>query len=546
MGAWLTASDSERPKERPERMGGPAVSGGQGKGEAAEFTIGAGRGPSSAGFGVQFNQNVYASITPPPKGPIVDLEQKVIDLAPQFVRLFFNATQAKGTNRTPGTLDSFKRTVNLAQRAGATINITIQSVAPYVAKPEAGMNEFADLLETLVQDGATNLRWVTLQNEPNSVWKNFQPVNPTTRKPMAPSLITPPLLNHMYRLLAAELAQRRLRERIRFMGGDLLREQNKSVPVPDRIVFPKVANDLPKAMKPPAIDPSVDWWRKHAQEDFYFAWMAENMHDILDAYSVHIYWFYDDSPQGTAYFQARLPGVQTMGARRRGAGRKPVYVTEYGVRGFNKPPYTKTNPKPPAVPNPSPGYFLDNGDPMWKTTVAAFQTAWFQLVAAQTGYVGMAKWDCYWGRYDSGTQSWFAIGQPLTADGKWPLSPMYYLLWLFAHAAERGWPRVELTNNSRLPSSELAGFGLASDLTILGLDSRGKTTTRVAETSPATVSYTIKGTPTANLNLIVWNRAGDGKLAKGTVAVSDRIARFTVPLQAVFALTTKELGQLPT
>jgi len=526
-----------------------ASSGGQGKGEAAEFTIGAGRGPSFAGFGVQFNQNVYASITPPPKGPIVDLEQKVIELAPQFVRLFFNATQAKGTNRTAGTLDSFKRTVNLAQRAGATINITIQSVAPYVAKPEAGMNEFADLLETLVQDGATNLRWVTLQNEPNSVWKNFQPVNPTTHKPMAPSLITPPLLNHMYRLLEAELVQRGLREQIRFMGGDLLREQNKSVPVPHPIVFPKVANDLPKATKPPAIDPSVDWWRKHAQEDFYFAWMAENMHDILDAYSVHIYWFYDDSPQGTAYFQERLTEVQTIVSGLPEAGRKPVYVTEYGVRGFNKPPYSEKNPKPPAVPNPSPGYFLhNNGDPMWTTTVAAFQTAWFQLVAAQKGYAGTAKWDCYWGTYDNAKQSWFAIGPPvpLTVAGNWPVSPMYYLLWLFAHATERGWRRVELTNNSRLPSSELVAFGMNSDLTILGLDSRGKTTTGIAETSPARVSYAIKGTPNASLNLIVWNGAGDGTLAKGAVAVSDGVARFTVPVQGVFALTTKEVGDLPT
>lgn len=525
-----------------------ATAGGQGKGNAAEFTIGPGSGPSFAGFGVQFNQNVYASITPPPEGPITDLENKVIELAPQFVRLFFNVTQAQGPN---SKLDSFKRAVALAQRAGATINITIQSVAPYVATleagMEAGMKEFADLLETLVQDGATNLRWVTLQNEPNSVWKNFQPVSPRTGKPMAPSLITPPLLNHLYRLLRAQLAQKGLSDQIRFMGGDLLREQNKRVPVPDPIVFPKIANDLPKAMKPPALDPSVDWWRKHAQEDFYFAWMAENMADILDAYSVHIYWFYDDSAEGTAYFQERLTDVQRIVSGLPKTGRKPVYVTEYGVRGFNKQPYTKTNPSPPAVPKPAPGYFLGNGHPMQTTTVAAFQTAWFQLVAAQKGYVGTAKWDCYWGTYDSAQQSWFAIGKPapLTAEGVWPVFPMYYLLWLFAHAADRGWHRVELTNKSRLPSSELVAFGSDSDLTILGLDSRGKTTSGIAKTSPATVSYTIKGTQKANLNLIVWNRAGDGKLTKGAVTVKDGAATFSVPLQAVFALTTKELGSLP-
>ena len=109
---------------------------------------------------------------------------------------------------------------------------------------------------------------------------------------------------------------------------------------------------------------------------------------------------------------------------------------------------------------------------------------------------------------------------------------------LFAHAADTGWQRVELASDSRLPSSELVAFGLDSDLAILGLDSRGRTTTGVAKTSPATVSYTIKGTKKAKLNLIVWNGAGDGTLAKATVAVEDGVARFTVPLQAVFALTT--------
>ena len=492
---------------------------------------------------MQFNQNVYASIPTAPKDPIADLsdlESKVIELAPQFVRLFFNFTQAKDTGR----LDSFTRSVALAQRAGATINITIQSVAPYVSSAEAGMEAFADLLETLVQNGATNLRWVTLQNEPNSVWKNFKPGGS-----IAPSLITPPFLNQLYRLLDAKLVQTGLRDQIRFMGGDLLREQNKRVPVPDPIVFPAVANQLPKAIKPPKIDPSVAWWRTHAQEDFYFAWMAQNMADILDAYSVHIYWFYDGSAQGPAYFQERLTEVERIVSGLPAAGRKPLYITEYGVRGFNKPPYTKKNPKPPAAPKPSPGYLLDGGEhPMWTTTVAAFQTAWFQVAAAQKGYVGTAKWDCYWGNYDRSPQSWFAIGQPvpLAAEGHWPLSPMYYLLWMFTHATDRGWERVELTNDSGLSSSELVAFGSGSDLTILGLDSRGKAMTGVAGGPPTSVSYTIKGTPNAPLNLVVWNGTADGRLAKSTPAVNDGVASFTVPPQAVFALTTKELGPLPT
>ena len=66
--------------------------------------------------------------------------------------------------------------------------------------------------------------------------------------------------------------------------------------------------------------------------------------------------------------------------------------------------------------------------------------------------------------------------------------------------------------------------------------------TGVADGPPTSVSYAIKGTPNAPLNLVVWNGTADGRLAKSTPAVKDGVASFTVPLQAVFALTTKELG----
>src|SRR5262245_63776798 len=131
-------------------------------------------------IGAQFNQNLFAQElvnaagktipgTQVPEASLGDVEQKLNVLRPQFVRIFFSPHQDKGSPTTPGTRDSFIRTVQLAQDAGATINITVQSVTPYVADPETGMNEFAAVLDELVHShGITNVRWVTLENEPNT------------------------------------------------------------------------------------------------------------------------------------------------------------------------------------------------------------------------------------------------------------------------------------------------------------------------------------------------------------------------------------------
>ena len=111
--------------------------------------------------GAQFNQNLYASEVRKLRGgkmaipklsdqSLADLGQKLKALEPQFVRVFFSPFQDKGP---PSTRDSFLRTVQLAQAAGATINITVQSVAPYVPDPDQGMDEFAVVLDDLVGPG---------------------------------------------------------------------------------------------------------------------------------------------------------------------------------------------------------------------------------------------------------------------------------------------------------------------------------------------------------------------------------------------------------
>src|SRR5207245_6371684 len=92
--------------------------------QVPEFIVASDRGISAnfGGFGAQLNQHVYAKISGPPPG-LANLEAKVVALGPQFVRVFFNATEWT----FPDRMASFVRTVDLAQRAQAQINITWQA-----------------------------------------------------------------------------------------------------------------------------------------------------------------------------------------------------------------------------------------------------------------------------------------------------------------------------------------------------------------------------------------------------------------------------------
>ena len=237
---------------------------------------------SLMGSGAQLNQNVFAPITNAPPSSLPDLQAKVVALAPQLVRVFFEDAQAFAP-APDATLDSFLRTVELAQTAGATINVTWAGGNLSTTEAwQAAMSRFADVLGELVTTrGVRNLSWVTLQNEPNTVGLRY---------------VTPQLLEAMYRYLDALLVAKGLRtvgggsdQQVRFMGGDLIQ----------------------------------------TNQGTWFAYMAEHMADILDAYSVHIYWDYDD----TGKIGLRLGGVETIVAALAADARKPLVVTEYGVRG---------------------------------------------------------------------------------------------------------------------------------------------------------------------------------------------------------------------
>jgi hypothetical protein len=93
------------------------------------------------------------------------------------------------------------------------------------------------------------------------------------------------------------------------------------------------------------------------------------------------------------------------------------------------------------------------------------------------------------------------------------------------------------------PEKELVAYrGPAGQLTLLGLDSHGRDLNVVSAEKPA---YSIGGLPAATtFNLAVWNGDGTGENSiVGTVTTNAAgVARFAVPLQAAFALTTVPVG----
>jgi hypothetical protein len=414
---------------------------------------------SFAGYGGQFNHHVYAAISRSvgvTDSNVVDMERKMRALHPEFSRIFF--TPVAFTD--PDRMQSFIRTVQLAQSAGATINITWQGGT---LQPQ----RFADVLIDLVRNrGITKLRWVTLQNEPNR-----------TR-------ITMQTYEQQYRQLDPLIQS--IRGQVKFMGGDLVRGPDTGPP----------------------------------NQDAWFQYLATHMSDILDAYSIHVFWDYWD----TRKLVDRLTEVRVIVDSLAANARKPVYVAEYGVRGqrtFN------------GAPAGDPGVW-DDGTQISATNVNAFQQAWFDILAARLGYAGTSKWDSYFGKYDNGTQAYYMIGPP--SEG-WPLYPIYNAMSLFTSTVRTGW---RILNVDGVPDSRLlAAYASAQGAqTVVGLDTLGA---QLNGASPTTTSYTIGGLkPATSFQLKVWNNAGDGVVAPPQPVRTDAAGAVTllVPQQAVFALTS--------
>ncbi len=367
---------------------------------------------SLGGYGGQFNQHVYATISgPPPDLP--GFETKVLALQPQFARVFFNTTEWT----YPDRMASFVRAVDLARRANAQINITWQGSS--FAFAAANMPRFADVLAELLRNHAVDALWVTLFNEPNS-----------TRLTLAQ-------YERSYRLLDGYLRDRGVRDRVRFMGGDLVGTTS------------------------PLGQSQEDWFR----------YMAQQMGDLLDAWSIHVFWdFWDPGKIDRRLLREVLVVYATIPDEQR----RPLYVTEYGVRGLRTFD---------GEANPQPGLWPD-GTPLAAANDAAFQEGWFVIRAAELGYVAALKWDLYNASYDAGLQDYSAIG-PGTAG--WPLRPAYRLLQLITLTTKPGWQIVDVDRAPAAdPAKLLAAYvSPAKNVTVLGLDTDGATPEAIPDTPEA-------------------------------------------------------------
>jgi hypothetical protein len=415
------------------------------------------------GYGAQMNQNVYAAITGAPLDVLGNLESQVVAQQPGIVRVFFNDVQARSF---PDRLTSFYRTLQLAQQAGATINVTLQSTADLTLS--LAVTRFANVLNTAVRTfGVTNLRWVTIQNEPNS------------------TLLTPAQLEPWYRALDTKLRALGLRDQIRFMGLDLLATNQQA----------------------------------------WFDYAATHMNDLLDAYSIHVFWDYWD----TAKLEQRLRDVRAIVDALPADAQKPLYSMEYGVRGIKQIGATT---------------FIEPGVwdatlqiPLTQTNVNAFQQAWFDIESAALGYAGTVKWDSYFGKYDNGSQAFFMIGQ-WGDNGIWPTYPVYNVVRLLTAATRPGWNVTSVENDSISDTRIAASYaGPSGELTVVGLDRQGG---QLNDASATVVPYAVGGLPASTtFRLLEWNRDGDGRNVDAGTVTSDEagVAQFGVPEQGMFALT---------
>jgi hypothetical protein len=424
--------------------------------------------PSFGGYGGQFNHHVYSALSRAVginDTNVVDMEQKMRALHPQFSRIFF--TPQAFTD--PDKMQSFVRTVLFAQSTGTTINITWQGGTLSVAS--GTVQKFANVLLDLVRNrGVTNLRWLTLQNEPNRTRMTMQ----------------------QYETQYGELDPyiQSIRGQVRYMGGDLVRGPDGAAP----------------------------------NQAAWLQYMAARMSDILDGYSIHVFWDYWDTQKLVDRLKEVRAIVDTMPQQ----ARKPIYVTEYGVRGlrvFN------------GAPQVDPGVWQD-GSAIGQTNVSAFQQAWFDVLAASLGYVATSKWDSYFGRYDNGTQAYYFIGDP---QNGWPLYPLYNLVQLLTTTVKREW-KVAAVDSVPATSRLLGAYlGKNGQQTMVGLDTAGAQLNTV---SPTPISYSIAGLPPLKtLQLVVWNEAGNGLVGPARSVSTDAagVASITVPQQGVFVLTTLSL-----
>jgi hypothetical protein len=460
--------------------------------------------PDFEGYGAQMNEDLYTSISNPAKGwnnpapqDTANVEAKVKSMRPGLSRIFLSKNNFLAGNQT--LVDSFDQTIELAQAAGARVNITWQSLthpsnnlttAQAEVYIDTDMQDFAATVNDLVKNhGITVINELTVQNEPDSV-----------------AYITGnmALYEYAYRQLDFYLTQDGIRNQIKLVGGDLV--LNGQAP--------------------------------------FFLYMAQHMDDVLDGWSEHIYWNYYDSEYMTSRLSGILTAMTTLQSE--GYNTKPLSITEYGVRGYktyngatlkDEDPYEANT----LVATAAGDYVNPDGSltPISETNIAGFQQAQFNMEGVNDGFIGFSKWDFYRAQYDFGYQDYSLIGyvfNPEPGQDQWPLRPSYYMEWLMANTTGQHWQVLGYSGTSgpklitpfRSPTGDLTLFAMSTDQTA--------TAVSIGDLPPG-----------AEFRELVWNADGGGKVTEsgrvntgpsGTITVS-------VPAGSLVALSTTQERRSP-
>jgi hypothetical protein len=386
--------------------------------------------------------------------------------------------------------DALMTTLGLADSAGANVNLTWWH-GPYFRNPkspsEAGflgpelMAAFADLIEE-ARGRFRCATHITIQNEVNS--------HDIARQGKAPASMA--LYNRLYRLLDAELKARRdprqpgktLRSAVQLVGGDLVLGGPADIPGSNQ----------------------ADWLR----------FMQQHMKDVLNGYSIHVYW----NNGQYSRFEQRLARLLEFRIE------KPVYVTEYAVRGTD---FSKDE-RPFQMGSVGGANVEDSRE-------SAFQHAWFNAVAPHYGIVGFAKWACW--RIDKGKAAPVGKRRPerdsgmLCGIGKaFAPTPNYQVTLLFNRVVGRNWKAAKVAVSADTLASTFAGPGGHHSLVVLN---RGR------EANEVSVD---RLEPGRQYRAVAWNEAGDGRLGRLPQVTADGsgIVPLTVPPSALVALSTRPLG----
>ena len=406
-------------------------------------------GSPLVGYGVEMSPYLTAPNAGQPVGDLDDLGRKLNALAPQHARIFVRTDWWR-----PGDekiRDSFVRTCQLAQAAGATINVTLWT--GWEGNPAQASSEMAGLLRDLIVNRSLGaVRYVTLQNEVNS------------------TKITMEEYNEFYRMFDSDLRKIGIRNKIVIVGGDLVRTRQ------------------------------ADWlWD-----------LATNLAPVCDGHSVHIYW---DYTQGADAIR-RLRGIAAVPETFPAQDRRPLYITEFGVRG-----------KDWQGPGKEPGVYED-GTPMTQTGVAALQVGWLMTEATRRGFVATVQWEAYDMAYGKRAMHYGIMGEP--SEG-WPLRPSYQVLRLFTHTIAPGWRALQVdgdTTNVALAAVQ----GPSGELTVMAVNhSKVEQTVSVAKLPVDKV-----------LHRIFWRVDEPGRLqASDDVKCAAAVLELTLPPESVTALTER-------